>query len=156
MCFARFLATIERCKNAELFPWTLIIEDPMDASFIYSAARDGAGIGTEGVLGSGSINLNRDFDDGVLKRETYTRSPEENTEFGIDDMLTQQYARCPDCGKWAESCTCSDDGYGGKNDFTQADWTHDRNVTCWDFEKALMESLGSGPALSSTSSISDY
>ena len=138
--FTQFLATLESCMRGEIFPWTLVMEDPMDASFIYSAARDGTGLGSRDDKIS-------DFDDGALKRETYARSPDENAEFGIEDMETNCYARCPVCREWAEDCTCSDDGYGGKsNEYPKAEWTHDVNVTCWDFEKALLESLSTGPA----------
>jgi zinc finger protein len=143
--FAQFLATLDSCRKGVLFPWTLVVEDPMDASFIYSAARDGMGVGLDdggSESSDASKKKRRDFDDGVLKRETYTRSPEENAEFGIEDMECTGYARCPDCGEWAEECTCSDDGYGGKsNAYPKAAWTHDVDVTCWDFEKALLESL---------------
>jgi zinc finger protein len=69
--FAKFLYAITEMRGG-LVPFTLIIEDPMDHSFIYSPAADG-------------------FEDDDLVEESYTRSHEEDEEFGLLDMVTDGY-----------------------------------------------------------------
>ena len=53
-------------------PFTLVIEDPMDHSFIYSPAADG-------------------FEDEDLKKVQYTRTQKEEEEYGLTDMITEGY-----------------------------------------------------------------
>ncbi len=69
--FARFLDKITTMRTG-LEPFTLVIQDPMDNSFIYSPATDG-------------------FVDDELTREMYTRTEEENEEMGLNDMVTDGY-----------------------------------------------------------------
>ena len=69
--FAKFLAHITEMKTG-LVPFTLVMVDPMDHSFIYSPASDG-------------------FEDDDLLKEYYTRTEEENDDFGLNDMVTEDY-----------------------------------------------------------------
>ena len=69
--FQLFLNKINEMRTG-LEPFTLVIEDPMDHSFIYSPASDG-------------------FEDDDLISEYYTRTEEENEEFGLTDMITEDY-----------------------------------------------------------------
>ena len=69
--FSRFLQKITSMRTG-IEPFTLIIQDPMDNSFIYSPAADG-------------------FVDDELTREMYTRTDEENEEMGLNDMVTEGY-----------------------------------------------------------------
>ena len=55
-----------------LVPFTLVLEDPMDHSFIYSPKADG-------------------FEDFDLSKEYYIRTDEENDDFGLNDMITEDY-----------------------------------------------------------------
>lgn len=69
--FQEFLNKINQMRSG-LEPFTLVIEDPMDHSFIYSPASDG-------------------FEDDDLIEEQYIRTEEENEEFGLNDMITEDY-----------------------------------------------------------------
>ena len=135
--FSHFLSNLESMKSGrdESFPWTLVIEDPMDQSIVYSSSQ----------------SMKPDSSDAALKYESYERTFAENAEFGIDDMETQQYAKCPDCNEWAEACTCV-----GGNDYPEAEWTHNRDISCWDFEQALQESLASGMTFPDSNCNDDY
>ena len=69
--FVKFLDAITEMRGG-LQAFTLVIEDPMDHSFIYSPAADG-------------------FEDDDLFEESYTRSKKEDEEFGLLDMVTDGY-----------------------------------------------------------------
>ena len=69
--FQRFLNSLRGIQTGTV-AFTLILEDPLDHSFIYSPADDG-------------------FEDNDLVREFYERSAEENEEHGILDMRTENY-----------------------------------------------------------------
>ena len=64
--FEMFLEQMAKCRTG-LVPFTLIITDPMDHSFIYSPGDDG-------------------FEDADLTREYYERTFEENEDLGLNDM----------------------------------------------------------------------
>jgi zinc finger protein len=69
--FQAFLNKINEMRSG-LQPFTIVLEDPMDHSFIYSPASDG-------------------FEDDDLVSEQYERTKEENDDFGLTDMITDDY-----------------------------------------------------------------
>ena len=69
--FGKFLSALTQMRGG-MQPFTLVLEDPMDHSFIYSPAADG-------------------FEDDDLKKEQYTRSQKEEEEYGLTDMITEGY-----------------------------------------------------------------
>ena len=69
--FKKFLDGINEMRSG-LVPFTLVLEDPMDHSFIYSPKADG-------------------FEDFDLSKEYYIRTDEENDDFGLNDMITEDY-----------------------------------------------------------------
>jgi zinc finger protein len=69
--FMKFLSKINEMRTG-LEPFTMVLEDPMDHSFIYSPASDG-------------------FEDDDLTKEYYVRTAEEEEDYGLTDMITENY-----------------------------------------------------------------
>lgn len=89
----RYMAFLEKLKdmaNGKVFPFTLIISDPLANSFVGPVPKDALALSLQAEK-DGNNQCYEDYEDAGMDVEEYVRSHDQNEILGLNDMKTENY-----------------------------------------------------------------
>lgn len=93
--YAEFMEKLQRIKDGNLLPFTIILTDPLANSFVGSIPRNVHALSLQAER-EGSRQCFEDYVDPGMAIEAYARTFEENEGLGLNDMKTENYATSTD------------------------------------------------------------